>query len=152
MAWPICCFFIIIFWDFPQFSARNGVFLKYQYYDHFLHNFALFRVKNANVFAKYFGENILKIVTSVPADRYVVQCHMDDVDPEAVPDWFILYRRSASKLTSVDLTEDIVHRSRFFSPSCNLTHPHKDMRQPDSMRCRAFVGYHSCDVAWHMYR
>jgi hypothetical protein len=26
----------------------------------FLHNLALFRVKNANLFAEFFGENILK--------------------------------------------------------------------------------------------
>jgi hypothetical protein len=31
-----------------------------------LHNLALFQVKNANFFAKIFGENILKIITSVP--------------------------------------------------------------------------------------
>jgi hypothetical protein len=31
-----------------------------------LHNLALFWVKNANFFAKFFGENILKIITSVP--------------------------------------------------------------------------------------
>jgi hypothetical protein len=31
-----------------------------------LHNLALFRVKNANFFAEIFGENILKILTSVP--------------------------------------------------------------------------------------
>jgi hypothetical protein len=32
----------------------------------FLHNLALFCVKNANFFAEFFGENILKIITSVP--------------------------------------------------------------------------------------
>jgi hypothetical protein len=29
-------------------------------------NLALFRVKNANIFAKFFDENIFKIITSVP--------------------------------------------------------------------------------------
>jgi hypothetical protein len=29
-----------------------------------LHNLALFRVKNANFFDEFFGENILKIITS----------------------------------------------------------------------------------------
>jgi hypothetical protein len=33
----------------------------------FFQNLALFWVKNANFFAKCFGENILKIITSVPA-------------------------------------------------------------------------------------
>ena len=47
------------------------------------------------------------------ADRFVVQCHIDEVDPDAVPNWYILYRRSAAKLTSVDLTDDVVHRARF---------------------------------------
>jgi hypothetical protein len=32
----------------------------------FFQNLALFWVKNANNFAKFFGENILKIITSVP--------------------------------------------------------------------------------------
>jgi hypothetical protein len=31
-----------------------------------LHNVALFWVKNANFFAEFFGENIFKIITSVP--------------------------------------------------------------------------------------
>jgi hypothetical protein len=31
-----------------------------------LHKLALFWVKNANLFAEFFGENILKIITSVP--------------------------------------------------------------------------------------
>jgi hypothetical protein len=31
-----------------------------------LHNLALFWVKNANFFAEFFDENILKIITSVP--------------------------------------------------------------------------------------
>lgn len=42
-----------------------------------------------------------------------MQCHIDEVDPDAVPNWYILYRRSAAKLTSVDLTDDVVHRARF---------------------------------------
>jgi hypothetical protein len=32
----------------------------------FFQNFALFWVKNAKFFAKFFGENIFKIITSVP--------------------------------------------------------------------------------------
>jgi hypothetical protein len=31
-----------------------------------LHNLALFGFKNANFFAEFFGENVLKIMTSVP--------------------------------------------------------------------------------------
>jgi hypothetical protein len=36
----------------------------------FLHNLALFGVKNDNFFAKFFVENIFKIVTSVPGVIY----------------------------------------------------------------------------------
>jgi hypothetical protein len=60
---------VTIFCDFCQFSAKKLAFiLKNQCYDHFFYlNLALFWVKNANFFAKFFGENILKIITSVPA-------------------------------------------------------------------------------------
>jgi hypothetical protein len=37
----------------------------------FFQNLALFRVKNANIFAKFFGENIFKIVKSTPGLRVV---------------------------------------------------------------------------------
>jgi hypothetical protein len=41
-------------------------FLQTNVMINFFHNLALFRVKNANFFAEFFGENILKIITSVP--------------------------------------------------------------------------------------
>jgi hypothetical protein len=43
---------------FPIFGEIIGVFLKHQCYDQFFQNLALFCVKNANFFAKFFGENI----------------------------------------------------------------------------------------------
>jgi hypothetical protein len=43
-----------------------------------LHNLALFRVKTANFFAEFFGENILKIITSVPGGSDVAQQMSDD--------------------------------------------------------------------------
>jgi hypothetical protein len=43
---------------FPIFGEKIGVFLKYQCYDQLFKNLALFWVKNANFFAKFFGENI----------------------------------------------------------------------------------------------
>jgi hypothetical protein len=52
----------------PIFGEKNGVFLKNQCYDQIFENWALFWVKNANFFAKFFGENISKIITSVPGD------------------------------------------------------------------------------------
>jgi hypothetical protein len=42
------------------FFSKTNVMIK------ILHNLALFRVKNANFFAEFFGENIFKIITSVP--------------------------------------------------------------------------------------
>jgi hypothetical protein len=45
------------YWRFSQ---------KPMLWSHFLHNLALFWIKNANFFAEFFRENILKIITSVP--------------------------------------------------------------------------------------
>ena len=56
-------------------------------------------------------------VNLISADRVIVQCHLDEVDLDAVPEWYILYRRSASKLQSTDLTEDVVQRSRYENKS-----------------------------------
>jgi hypothetical protein len=37
----------------------------------------LFSVKNANIFAEFFGENIFKIITSAPGDiTYVIKTHV----------------------------------------------------------------------------
>jgi hypothetical protein len=56
---------ISIFFEFRQFSAKNGVFLKNQRHYHFLHNLALFCVKTP-IFSPFFGKNIFKIITSFP--------------------------------------------------------------------------------------
>jgi hypothetical protein len=45
------------------FLKKNNVLIKT------LHNLALFRVKNANFFAEFFGKNIFKIITSVPGKK-----------------------------------------------------------------------------------
>jgi hypothetical protein len=50
----------------PIFAKKLAFFSKTNVMIKFLHNLALFRVKNANFFAEFFGENILKIITSVP--------------------------------------------------------------------------------------
>jgi hypothetical protein len=58
---------ITIFGDFSQFSAKKlAFFLNTNVMINFFQNMAMFRVKIANFFAKNFGENILKIITSVP--------------------------------------------------------------------------------------
>jgi hypothetical protein len=54
---------ITIFWEFRQFSAKKlAFFSNTNVMIKILHNL----VKNANFFAEFFGENILKIITSVP--------------------------------------------------------------------------------------
>jgi hypothetical protein len=58
---------VTILCDFRQFLAKKlAFFSKTNVMIQILHNLALFQVKNANFFAKNFGENILKIITSVP--------------------------------------------------------------------------------------
>jgi hypothetical protein len=58
---------ITIFCDFSLFLAKKlSFFSKTNVMIKFFQNLALFEVKNANFFAKFFGENILKIITSVP--------------------------------------------------------------------------------------
>jgi hypothetical protein len=54
---------------FSNFRQKIGVFLKNQCYDqNFCNNLALLWVKNANFSQFFFGENIFKIITSVPDD------------------------------------------------------------------------------------
>jgi hypothetical protein len=48
------------------FGKKLAFFSKINVMIKILHNLALFWVKNVNFFAKFFGENILKIITSVP--------------------------------------------------------------------------------------
>jgi hypothetical protein len=58
---------ITIFCDFRQFSAKKlAFFSKTNVMIKISHILDLFWVKNSNYFAKFFGENIFKIITSVP--------------------------------------------------------------------------------------
>jgi hypothetical protein len=58
---------ITIFCDFRQFSVKKlAFFSKTNVMINFFQKLALFRVKNAKLFVKFFGENIFKIITSVP--------------------------------------------------------------------------------------
>jgi hypothetical protein len=53
--------------NFLPFSAKKWAFFsKTNVMIKVLHNLALFWVKNANFFAEFLGENIWKIITSVP--------------------------------------------------------------------------------------
>jgi hypothetical protein len=64
---------ITIFCDFQQFSAKKLAFLsKTNVMIKNFHNLALSWVKNANFFAQFIGENISKIITSVPG--HTVAC------------------------------------------------------------------------------
>jgi hypothetical protein len=49
---------ITIYCDFPQFSAKMPFSSKPIVMIKFLYNLALFRVKNAKIFANFWGENI----------------------------------------------------------------------------------------------
>jgi hypothetical protein len=52
------------------FAEKIGVFRKNQCYDQFFSKFSFVLSQNANFFADFFGENIFKIITSVP-DEFV---------------------------------------------------------------------------------
>jgi hypothetical protein len=52
---------------FANFRRKNWRFSQMpMLWSQFLHKLAVGWAKNANIFAKFFGENILKIITSVP--------------------------------------------------------------------------------------
>jgi hypothetical protein len=54
----------------PIFGEKIGVFLKkLMLWSHFWKKLAVVWTKNAHIFAKFFGENIFKIITSVPDGR-----------------------------------------------------------------------------------
>jgi hypothetical protein len=57
---------ITIFCDFCQFSAKKWRFLKNQYYDQIFGIIWLCYESKTPIFSQFFGENILKIITSVP--------------------------------------------------------------------------------------
>jgi hypothetical protein len=91
---------ITSFCDFCQFSAKKlEFFSKTNVMIKILHTLAMFRVKNDNFFAEFFGENIFKIITSVPGHTGAdlsgageasprrhddVQCHVAHHRPVAV--------------------------------------------------------------------
>jgi hypothetical protein len=59
---------------FPNFRRKNWRFSqKPMLWSQFLQKLAVVWAKNANFFAKFFGENILKIITSVPAGTPILQ-------------------------------------------------------------------------------
>jgi hypothetical protein len=59
----------------PMFGEIICVFLKNQCYDHnFCKKLAVVWAKNADIFAKFFGETIFKIVTSVPGRPVRTSC------------------------------------------------------------------------------
>jgi hypothetical protein len=66
----IFCDFLTIFGEkIVFFFSKTNVMIK------ILHNLVLFWVKNPNFFAEKFGENIFKIITSVPRQRFFKKCH-----------------------------------------------------------------------------
>jgi hypothetical protein len=98
---------------FPIFSEIIGVFLKYQCYYQPFQNLALFWVKNANFFAIFFGENILKIITSVPAPFELrVACQILDFHQWAAPHLFRIFptgRREFYLFCRLCMCESVTH-------------------------------------------
>jgi hypothetical protein len=88
---------ITILCDFREFSAQKlAFFSKTNVMIKFLHNLALFRVKDANFFAEFFGENILKIITSVP-------------DLSGAKEWL---RRTEKALADAKKDNDFIYHER----------------------------------------
>jgi hypothetical protein len=64
---------ITIFCDFCQFPAKKlAFFSKTNVMIKFSQKLAVARAKNANIFAKFFGENIFKIKTSIPGNKFLL--------------------------------------------------------------------------------
>jgi hypothetical protein len=61
-----------IFGDFCRLSAE-----KNQCYDQIFGKVATVRAKNADIFAKFFGKNIFKIITSVPGVDVMITIFCD---------------------------------------------------------------------------
>jgi hypothetical protein len=55
------------FCHFFQFLAKKLAFFKYQCYDQLFSKFSFVLSQKRQFFAKFFGENIFKIITSIPA-------------------------------------------------------------------------------------
>jgi hypothetical protein len=69
-TWPGVDVIISIFCNFCRFSAKNWRFSqKNKVMIKLLQKLAVVRARNANFFAKCFGENIFRIITPVPGCR-----------------------------------------------------------------------------------
>jgi hypothetical protein len=81
---------------FANFGVKMAFFSKTNVMIKILHDLALFRVKNANFFAIFLGENIIKIITSVPGFlKFRKKCFLnhEDVDRNR---WKLLNQRLAA--------------------------------------------------------
>jgi hypothetical protein len=66
---------ITIFCDFCRFSAKKvAVFLKNKCYDQNFASFSFVSSQKRQFFVKFFGENILKIITSSQIGRIFAYC------------------------------------------------------------------------------
>jgi choline-glycine betaine transporter len=81
---------ITIFCDFRQFSAKKlAFFSKTNVMIQFFAYLALFCVKNANFFAEILGENILKIITSVPEVK--ISCATLHTRRHCLRNWILIF-------------------------------------------------------------
>jgi hypothetical protein len=54
-------------------GKKIGVFLNYQCYSQFFSKFSFVLTQKRQFFAKFFGENIFKIIASVPEGSFLKQ-------------------------------------------------------------------------------
>jgi hypothetical protein len=129
-----------------------------------LHNFALFGFKNANFFANFFGENILKIITSTP-ERFQNRLHYKSytqnkigVDVTIVFD----FRKYSAKKMKFFLKNNVIikilqklgcinlnKKTTFFAIFCGNIKNHKSC--PCFFLCRflrTYVGTYVCAVSY----
>jgi hypothetical protein len=67
---------ITIFCDFPPiFGEKIGVYLKYQCYDQLFSKISFVWSQKRQFFEIFFGENIFKIITSVPGTPFPQFCY-----------------------------------------------------------------------------
>jgi hypothetical protein len=110
MFWPTGVDVMIT--NFPIF----GVFLKYKCYDQFFSQFSFGLSQKRQFFAKFFGENILKIISSVPGLFYSIE-YIFPIFPI-----FPYQEKSGNPALVSNLVETLADSSRFMGATlqCRL--------------------------------
>jgi hypothetical protein len=86
------------FCDFRQFSAKSLTFRsKTNVIIKFLQKVAVVWAKNANIFARFFGENILKFITSVPGQMLRSRSFDAQTLPKELSDNWRIFKPALNK-------------------------------------------------------